>query len=1302
MSGSEMFRRPGDPSEIEFHINGVKHNVTDKFPPTTSLNEYIRDVAGLKGTKVMCKEAGCGCCAVTVTYAPGGDKMETMSINSCTCPLYSVDGWQITTVEGLGSQKDGFHPIQERIAQYNGTQCGYCTPGFVMSMYGLLHQQPQPTQQEIEDSFDGHVCRCTGYRSILDAMKSFASDSTTPGAKCIDIEDLNRKLCPKTGEACHNSNSGDRKCSPTKGRASLNGDKSSPSLALDLRESRWYRPVSLKDAGKLLQQHKTHTTKLVFGNTASGIFKHQGPFEVYIDLRAVKELYVYVEGTNAVTFGGGTTLTKLKDELKDLQYKPGFHYCTRVIRHLKVLASVLVRNAGCMAGNLMIKHAHPDFPSDLFTILEAIGAKVDIFDSKSMKSTKYTLMEFLRKVDMKGKVIASIEMPKWDAKDNFRSFKITPRWQNAHAYINAAFKITVDQRKVLGKPNFVIGGVSAEMVHAVKAEEFIKNKTLSDEVINETLRVMYSEIDPVDEPVIASPKYRRELAVNLLYKTLLEIYKPSKYTLNSGAASMERPLSSGLQTYQEKKENFPLRQPLPKKTAPLQASGEALYVYDMPTFKQELQAAFVVADVGVGKIHKVDTGAALRIPGVLSYISAADLPKDGVNNYIPKFFMFPGWEEELFATKDVEYAGQAIGIILAETQSLAEEAARKVKVTYGDVQKPILDLEDAIQRNSIFTQATKEMIVGDADEALKRSEVKVEGVVKEGTQYHFYIENQVALSVPTEDGIDLHVTTQCADVVQRSMAQVLGKPMNYFNVTVPRLGGAFGGKIVHTCAIGAAAALATEVTGRPVRLYVDLSTNMKYNSKRFPVLVNYKAGCSKDGKLQAIVLDIYVDAGVRPTPMVFDFLPLLDQGYFCPNWKVRLMQMRTNKPVGAATRGPGSVPASLIIETIMEHLAKELGQHPIMLKEVNVYERGQKDIDGVELTHCSLKEIWTRLKQTAEVPARIEDVSRFNKNNQWRKRGLTMCAVKYAMQWFPPGFPTHVSVFSGDGTVTILTSGVEMGQGLYMKVAQAVAYTLKVPLDCVKVKPNQNNVTANAWMTGGSTASERCVAGAIGACNILNERLAPLRAKMPDADWKSLVGAAFLSSVELQASSTHFNTGSATVYFTYMTGAVETEVDVLTGEFQVRRVDIMADFGESMNPTIDIGQIEGSFVMGLGAYLSEEVFYDKNTGVVLNDGTWEYKPPTTKDIPIDWRIHLLPDAPNSAGILSSKAVGEPPIGLAVGALLSIKSGVESVREELTGQKLFLPVEAPFTVEKVQQGTGIKLEHLRVGSQSNGQ
>ncbi|KAK3747539.1 hypothetical protein RRG08_030072 [Elysia crispata] len=498
---------------IQFYLNGQKHEVADKFPATTSLNDYIREVAGLMGTKVMCKEAGCGCCAVTVTHALNGDEVETMSINSCVCPLYSVDGWIITTTEGLGSQRAGLHPIQQRIIDYNGSQCGYCTPGLVMAMYGFLHQTPTPTMKDIEGSLDGHLCRCTGYRSILDAMKSFGVDS--PSAVSIDIEDLNLNMCPSQGRE-----------SVKKLGTSKQSDVCPRPLNIDLCQSRWFRPLKLMDLGKILQEHQNNCVKMVFGNTASGIFKHEGPYEVFIDLRSVEELHVFTDNKTSLVFGASTTIGKFRKRLIEYAEKPGFHYFPRVVRHLDVLANVLVRNAGSMAGNLMIKHTHPWFPSDLFTILEAIGAKVDIFDSKTGQTVSHNLMKFLSKVDMNAKVLRTIEVPSLSSQDHFRSFKITPRWQNSHAYINAAFKIPLSGMTVTDKPNIVFGGVSADMVHATETEKYLERRTLDDSVINAALKVLYEEIHPDVLEVGASSKYRRQLCVNLLYKTLLGLYQP--------------------------------------------------------------------------------------------------------------------------------------------------------------------------------------------------------------------------------------------------------------------------------------------------------------------------------------------------------------------------------------------------------------------------------------------------------------------------------------------------------------------------------------------------------------------------------------------------------------------------------------------------------------------------------------------------------------------------------------------------------------------------------------------------------
>ncbi|XP_055877206.1 uncharacterized protein LOC106059682 [Biomphalaria glabrata] len=1196
----------------------------------------------------MCREAGCGCCSVTVSHLlPDSDKLQTYSVQSCLTPLYAVDDWQISTVEGIGSQKVGFHPIQERIAKFNGTQCGYCTPGMVMNMYGLLHQNPNITTQEIEDNFDGNICRCTGYRSILDAMKSFSTDGNIPGAKPVDIEDLNKHLCPRTGEPCtgHQEEKGGKR-----------------NLDIEVNGSRWYRPTSLKDLGKLLKDNVNKKVKMIFGNTSTGIFKNEEASDIYIDLHRVEEIYCYQLSDAGVTFGAATSLTNLMNKLKADQDKAGFHYFSAVVRHLKFIGNVMVRNAGSIAGNLMIKHKHPDFPSDIFTVLEALGAKVDIFDADTSTTATYTMLDFLRKVNMTGKVIVAVQLPKLAENEVFRSFKITPRWQNAHAYVNAAFRLPAVGRDIKGRPSLVYGGINADTEHALKTEEFLTNKTLSDAIVQEALTILSNELNPEYDQVLSSPKYRKDLSISLLYKVLLGIYNPSNPKLRSGPENIHRPISSGLQTYQEIKTELPLKQAMPKITAPLQASGEAVFINDMPAFKNELHAAFVLSDVGPATLVSIDASEAL-----------------------------------LFASKEIYFAGQSIGLIVAETQVQAFNAVKKVKATYTDLRKPVLSLDDSMSLNYKFDSKVPDVCLGDPENAFKTVDKIVEGECRMGAQYHFFLETHVSLAVPSEDGIDLYASTQSADLNQHAAANVIGKPMNYVNVTVPRLGGGFGGKAWDSCSTSTACTLAAYLTGKPVRIALDLSTNMRLCGKRPNIITKYKVGFSNDGNIQVIDMDLYGEVG-HNDGRTSDFVLIaksMDMCYYVPNWHIRVHLLKTDKQNISPVRGPGSIPASLIIETIMEHVAKAIDRHPILVKELNLYEKDQIDLNDELMSQCTIRDLWRRLKDIAEVEGRMRIVDAFNQENLWKKRGITMTSCKYDMNWFGTGQAANVSIYGRDGTVVICQGGVEMGQGLYTKVIQGVAYILGVPIDLIKVRPNQNIVTPNNNVSGASVSSEMAMQASIEASNILKARMQPIREKFPDASWKELCVKCVQNRINLNA---HYSfslpAGRKTLqYYTYCAAVIETEVDVLTGESQIRRVDLMADFGESLNPTIDIGQAEGAFVMGLGCYLSEDIIFDGQTGRILNDGTWEYKPPTTKDIPIDWRIYLLPDTPNPSGIRSSKGVGEPTISLAVGALLANKLAVHSARKDLFGANDYIPSVSPYTVERVQQSVGLTADKL---------
>ncbi|PVD23365.1 hypothetical protein C0Q70_16633 [Pomacea canaliculata] len=1027
-------------------------------------------------------------------------------------------------------------------------------------------------------------------------------------------------------------------------------------------------------------------------------------------------------------FGANTSLTSLIQQLTSLKdTQPGFQYFGHLVRHLNLVGNVLMRNAASVAGNLMIKHAHPDFPSDVFTMMEAAGGKVEVFDTKDESLKAYTVQDFVMKVNMKGKVLTALEIPAFEPLDHFRSFKITPRSQNAHAYINAGFRFKISQggKQVLGRPAIVIGGVNNKFIHAEKTEEFLRGKTLKDEIVRDALALMKSEIAPTPDPVLSSVQYRTDLAVNLLYKTLLEFTGNADPRLASGAPNIQRPLSSGLQTYEEKKEEFPLKQALPKKTALLQASGQAEFVNDLPTYKHELCGALVLTTVSNCTLQSVDPSAALAVPGVRHFITARDIPEGGSNNAFAAYkgaFVFP--VEEIFVTKKVEYAGQAVGMILADNQLVADEAAKKVIVKYSDIQKPILTIQEAIDANSFHSTFVQPHVVGNPDDELQKSAKTLSGEIKMGTQYHFYMETLAALCVPSEDAMEVYATSQAPDILQCCMSGVLNKPINYINVHSLRLGGGFGGKFAQSNHLANAAAIAAYATGRssptlPGKRVAECLERWRPNRKAcedlaqlvrqhavyrnaLPVLTRYKAGFSENGKLNAIVADIYIDGGAT-SGIVYGLYELqhqLDQGFYVPNWKINPYMAKTNKVPTTYCRGPGPTPAAAIIETILEHVAKEVKQHPILVKELNLYERHQTDLNGMVLTYCTMRDVWQRLKQVAQVEQRMAEVEEFNRGNLWKKKGITMCAAKYGMMTADTGFPCSVSVFAQDGTVTVVQSGVDMGQGLYTKVAQVVAHTLGIPMDMIKIRPCLTHYVPNGAVTGGSTTSERAVNAALRCCNILRERLEPVRAKMPDADWKTLCLNAQKFKVDLSAHATPFNADLPEAaghfnYHTYCSGVMQTELDVLTGEYAISRVDIMFDCGESLNPMIDIGQIEGGFVMGLGFSLLEDIVLDSNTGRVLNDGTWEYKPPTSKDIPIDWRVHMLPDAPNPVGVRSSKASGEPPTALGVGVLLALKQSMEDAQKDLTGSSSFIPVDIPLTVEKIQQGIGTKVDHMKM-------
>ncbi|KAJ9584592.1 hypothetical protein L9F63_021062, partial [Diploptera punctata] len=774
----EILRLPEN--KVTFTINEKKYTVCEDVPIGTTLNAYIRDYCQLKGTKYMCYEGGCGSCVVSVVTKNAFTKQEKRyAVNSCLVPIHSCQGWAIETIEGIGNKKIGYHKLQIKLSQYNGTQCGYCSPGMVMNMYSISERK-NITMKEVENSFGGNICRCTGFRPILDAFKSVCIDAPPElRNKVQDIEGLRIKMCKEN--------------------------------------------VLMKDF-------------------CSCVYRVAEQPQVYIDVKDVPQLL-----SNSVSatlkLGGNMSLTDTITLFDDLSKNNiNFFYTSVLANHIRLIANPPVRNIGTLAGNLMTKYQHNEFASDLFLIFETVGATLNI--SLMQKSENVKLTEFLD-LDMKHKVILNVELPGISSSFSIKTYKIMIRAENAEAYVNAGFKFNLNSSqngKILTKPTIVFGGISSTFIHATQTENYLNGMNLFDgKVVQTALQTLQSELKPDFVLPSASPVYRKNLACALFYKFVLSLNPPGLSTkFVSGGQSIERPISSGKQNFDTDQQEWPLTKPLPKLEALAQCSGEAEYVNDIPPIPGEAFAAFVMTTVGQGLIASIDASEALKIPGVLKFLTADNIPgKNSFSTLSDDIFLYIHTYEEILCSGQVKYAGQPLGIIVAETNSLAIRATSKVKVKYIDVSVPNTSLRNVVaskdkSRIKIFVQPAS--VSPDKSSATH----VITGTFDAGMQYHFTMETQQCVCIPKEDGLDVFPTTQHITLVQNAISQSLKIRANSINVKVRRLGGAFGGKAVHNSQVAAACALAACSLNRAVRFLMPLETNMEALGFRNRSAVNYE------------------------------------------------------------------------------------------------------------------------------------------------------------------------------------------------------------------------------------------------------------------------------------------------------------------------------------------------------------------------------------------------------------------------------------------------------------------------------
>lgn len=753
-----------------------------------------------------------------------------------------------------------------------------------------------------------------------------------------------------------------------------------------------------------------------------------------------------------------------------------------------------------------------------------------------------------------------------------------------------------------------------------------------------------------------------------------------------------------------KSQTSPVGLSIQHESALMHVTGKALYVDDIPVPRGCLFAALGQAKIASGFIRSIDLTKVRCAPGVKDVITFDDLK--GLTDVGP---VFPG--DPLLIDKEVLFYGQALFVVIADTERAARDAVALANVEYQE-KTPILSIDEAMVHQA-RVRPPHTMSKGDAEKAINTAAKQLKGEVLVGGQEHLYLEGQVALASPTEEGgVHLYCSTQHPTEVQTLVSEVLGIPFNQVVVEVRRMGGAFGGKETQAAPWACLASLAANRLGRAVKLRLPRAIDMSVTGKRHPFHNRYKVGFDNEGKVQGVDIAINADCGCSPDlsdAIVDRAMFHSDNAYHYPNAHIVGERWRTNKVSNTAFRGFGGPQGVIVAESIMDDIARSIAKDPLDVRIANLYE-GNTTHYGQRVDGETLKEVITTLRASSDYDNRRAAIAQevAQKPNGRFIKGLALTPVKFGISFTvkhlnQAGVLIHIYT---DGSVLVSQAGVEMGQGLFTKVSQVVAAVLGIDIGRVKMSASRTDKVPNTSPTAASSGSDLNGMAAQNAALELRQRLADFIAdqhgidsdsilfEADKASWQGgsvgfsdLVKQAYLDRIQLSATGfyktpkiwydRHSAKGHPFLY--YATGAACTEVNVdrVTGSVTIERVDILHDTGASLNPALDIGQIEGGFVQGAGWLMSEELIWDHH-GRLQTDSPATYKIPAISDRPKALTISLL-DRPNSeATVFHSKAVGEPPFMLATSVWCAIRDAISAV----SGYRVSPKLEAPATPERV--------------------
>ncbi len=1265
------------PASLDVVVNGRAFSLAG-VAPTTTLLSWLR-ANGLTGSKEGCAEGDCGACSMALVDRDASGKATYRTFNSCIALVPMFAGREIVTVEGLakcGADGRQLHPVQQAMVDHYGSQCGYCTPGFVVSMFEAYYRDQCQKPWQISDQLGGNLCRCTGYRPIRDAaVAALAARHVGPalaagpglpasGSPTVDLfaERLNSP-CAAPGE-----------------------------LDYAAASAKFLRPTSL--TGLFAALAANPGAQLVAGATEIGVElnKKFKPFPLLVSTEGVPELTRITKTDAAWHIGAAATLTNVEDAVAG-EYPS-------LAKMLRVFASRQIRNRATLGGNLVT--ASPI--GDSAPVLLSLDASV-VVASTTGKHTM-PLADFFvayRKTVLKpGEIMREVILPRGGPgvglTRRVEFFKVSKRRELDISIVAAAFRVDLDAAGIVRVARLGFGGVAAMPSRALAVEAALVGKKLADPA---AAALLLDAFKPIAD-ARSGAEYRRGLIASLWEKFV------------AGEQSLAQDADLNFD-HDHKWGGEDASRTLTHESAVGHVTGRALYVDDTAQRRKMLDAWPVCAPYAHAKILRRDATKARQAPGIHAVLLAEDIP--GENNTGPVRH-----DEPLLATDLVQFHGQLVAMVIGESLEACRAAAALVEVTYEPL-PAIVGLPAAIAQNSYHTD-NHTLKRGDAAAALAAAPLKFDGEFEFGGQEHFYLETHAAWAEAEEDGtVMVNSSTQHPSEIQAIVAEVLHVARHKVVVQAPRMGGGFGGKETQGNAFAALMALASLKTHRPVRIQLDRDLDMKLTGKRHPFHAKFTIGHDRDGLLLGAQVQLVSDGGWSldlSTAICDRALFHLDNAYYIPAVDFNGRVGKTNVTSHTAFRGFGGPQGIMVIEEIMDRVARRLGLAPEVVRQRNLY-RGTGATNQThyfeDLGDNRIQDIWAQLLEKSKFAERRAEVNAWNQAHPHMKRGLAITPVKFGISFTLTHYNqagAYVVIYS-DGSVQVNHGGTEMGQGLHTKIQGIAMRELGLSSASIRMMTTATDKVPNTSATAASSGADLNGAAVAAACVTLRGRLATVAApllKVPvekvefvhghavergnDANkipFAKICSHAYAAQVSLSAAGFYktpgiqwdWSTASGRPFHYFACGAAvaEVEVDGFSGMHRVRRVDIVHDVGDSLNPSIDRGQIEGGFVQGMGWLTREELKWSAD-GKLLTHSASTYQIPAFSDAPIEFNVTLLPKAAQPNVVHGSKAVGEPPLMLAFSVREAIRDAVSAygkpggevrLASPATGEAIFAAIRA---------------------------